>query len=418
MVRAGQGLTTPSWLLAIAVAVIGGVLVGWILGSRHAGRAGTGLRESFTAIAADALRANNDQFLAVARASMGEFQQGARSDLDARAQAIDHLLRPMHEGLARVDARLQAFDRDRVASAASLQEHLRSMAMAQQQLTGETQQLVRALRAPQGRGQWGELQLRRVVELAGMQEHCDFSEQVTVGTEGARLRPDLVVHLPGGKSVIVDAKAPLSAYLDALDASDDAARGALLDQHARQVRDHVTALSRKDYSSQFADAPDFVVLFLPGEAFFSAACLRDAGLIDYAISRGVIPASPTTLITVLKAVSHGWQQERVARNSALIRDEAIALHDRMRTVGEHLERVRRGLEHAVTAYNSAVGSIESRVLPTARRLRDLGAGNGGGIESLIPVEALPRSAVAEELAFAPPNADGADQRTDRAPPSL
>lgn len=405
-------------MLAVAVAVISGVVLGWILGSRHAGRAGQALRESFTAIAADALRANNDQFLAVARASMGEFQQGARSDLNARAQAIDHLLRPMHEGLARVDARLLAFDRDRVASAASLQEHLRSMAVTQQQLTAETQQLVRALRAPQGRGQWGELQLRRVVELAGMQEHCDFSVQVTVGSEGARLRPDLVVHLPGDKSVIVDAKAPLSAYLDALDASDETARGALLDQHARQVRDHVTALSRKEYASQFAEAPDFVVLFLPGEAFFSAACLRDAGLIDYAISRGVIPASPTTLITVLKAVSYGWQQERVARNSALIRDEAIALHDRMRTVGEHLERVRRGLEHAVTAYNGAIGSLESRVLPTARRLRDLGAANGGAIESLNPVEALPRSAVAEELAVAPPIDVGPDERTDPPPPSL
>ncbi len=417
-VRAGQGLTDAAWVFAIAAALIGGVLLGWMAGSRHASRAGWALRESFTAIAADALRANNDQFMAVARASMGEFQQGARSELDARAQAIDHLLRPMHEGLARVDARLQAFDRDRVASAASLQEHLRSMAVAQQQLTGETQQLVRALRAPQGRGQWGELQLRRVVELAGMQEHCDFSEQVTVGTEGARLRPDLVVHLPGGKSVIVDAKAPLSAYLDALDADDEVSRGALLDQHARQVRDHVTALSRKDYASQFAEAPDFVVLFLPGEAFFSAACLRDAGLIDYATSRGVIPASPTTLITVLKAVSHGWQQERVARNSALIRDEAVALHDRMRTVGEHLDRVRRGLEQAVTAYNGAIGSLESRVLPTARRLRDLGAGNGDAIEALIPVEALPRSAVAEELAIGEPVADAAGERTDRPPPSL
>ncbi|MBA2293319.1 MAG: DNA recombination protein RmuC [Gemmatimonadales bacterium] len=406
-----------AWIL-VAAALIGGLLLGWIIGSRHAARADTRLRESFTAIAADALRANNDQFLTVARASMGEFQQGARSELDARAQAIDHLVRPMHEGLARVDARLQAFDRDRAAGAASLQEHLRSMAVAQQQLTGETQQLVRALRAPQGRGQWGELQLRRVVELAGMQEHCDFSEQVTVGAEGARLRPDLVVHLPGGKTVIVDAKAPLSAYLDALDANDDTTRGALLDQHARQVRDHVTALSRKDYASQFAEAPDFVVLFLPGEAFFSAACLRDAGLIEYATSRGVIPASPTTLITVLKAVSHGWQQERVARNTALIRDEAVALHDRMRTVGEHLDRVRRGLAQAVTAYNGAIGSLEARVLPTARRLRDLGAGQGDAIDTLIPVEVQPRSAVAEELAIVDPDAESSDGRTDRPPPSL
>lgn len=392
-------MSDPTWIVAVATALSIGILLGWLAGARHAARAASRLRESFTAIAADALRANNEQFLAVARASMGEFQQGARSELDARAQAIDHLLRPMHEGLARVDAQLQAYDRDRVASAASLQEHLRSMAVTQQQLTGETRQLVRALRAPQGRGQWGELQLRRVVELAGMQEHCDFAEQVTVGSDGVRLRPDLVVHLPGGKVVVVDAKAPLAAYLDALDAADEPARDALLDHHARQVRDHVTALSRKDYASQFAEAPDFVVLFLPGEAFFSAACLRDPGLIEYAISRGVIPASPTTLITVLKAVSHGWQQERVARNTALIRDEAVALHDRMRTVGEHLDRVRRGLEQAVTAYNNAIGSLETRVLPTARRLRDLGAGQGAAIDALEPVEASPRRAMSEELAI-------------------
>ncbi|MGH7593187.1 MAG: DNA recombination protein RmuC [Gemmatimonadales bacterium] len=354
-------------------------------------------RETFTALSAQALQANSATFLELAKVSMGEFQQAAKSDLEARQQSIDQLVKPMQEGLVRVDEKLQAFDKERAASAASLQEHLRSMAEAQQQLTGETQQLVRALRTPHVRGQWGELQLKRVVELAGMQEHCDFVEQESVRTDEGRLRPDLIVHLPGKKVVVVDSKAPLSAYLDAVEAADDETRGLLLDQHVKQVRDHVSALASKDYASQFAEAPDFVVMFLPGEAFFSAACQRDPNLIEFAITSRVIPASPTTLVTVLKAVYYGWQQERIAKNSEEIRDEAMELYARMRVVGEHLLKIKKGLEGAVNAYNSAVGSLESRVLPTARRLRALGAGSGTEIEVLEPVDSVPRLAAAAEL---------------------
>ncbi len=371
----------------------------WAAGERLAAvaKAEATLREAFAALSSQALQANNTAFLELAKASMGEFQQAAKSDLDARQLSIDQLVKPMHEGLQRVDEKLQAFDKERAVSAASLQEHLRAMAEAQQLLTGETQTLVKALRAPQVRGQWGELQLKRVVELAGMQEHCDFTEQHTVQGDEGRLRPDLIVRLPGNKTVVVDSKAPLSAYLDAMEATDDARRGAELDKHASQVRTHVEALSRKDYANEFTESVNFVVMFLPREAFFSAACQRDPSLIEFAISRNVIPASPTTLVTVLKAVHYGWQQERIAKNSEEIRDAALDLYARMRTVGEHLVKIRRGLETAVGAYNSAVTSLESRVLPTARRLKTLGAGQGEEIEVLEPVDAFPRIAAAPEL---------------------
>ena len=362
------------------------------------------LREAFASLSAQALQANNQAFLDLAKASLGEYQQLAKADLDSRQGAIDQLVKPMQEGLQRVDEKIQAFDKERAVSAATLQEHLRSMAEAQQQLTGETQMLVRALRAPQVRGQWGELQLKRVVELAGMLEHCDFVEQETVQGEDGRLRPDLIVRLPGHKVIVVDSKAPLSAYLDAIEATTDEQRGILLEQHSKQVRSHISMLASKDYANQFAEAPDFVVMFLPGEAFFSAACQRDPSIIEFALSRGVIPASPTTLVTVLKAVFYGWQQERVAKNTEQIRDAAMDLYARMRVVGEHLLRMKKGLEGAVNAYNAAVGSLETRVLPAARRLRGLGVGAGDEIEILEPIDASPRLAAAEELRQGDPSA--------------
>ena len=355
------------------------------------------LRDAFGALSAQALQANTEAFAHLANARLAELQESAKADLTARQESIDQLVRPVQEGLAVVDARLQAFDRDRAASAAAVQEHLRLVAEAQQHLAGETQALVTALRAPQARGQWGELQLRRVVELAGMVEHCDFVEQHTIHTDDARLRPDLVVRLPGRKAVVVDSKAPLVAYLDAIQATDERERGLHLDRHAKQVRDHVEALAKRDYADHVAEAPDFVVLFLPGEAFFSAACQRDPSLLEFAVTRGVIPASPTTLITILKAVAYGWQQERIAENAEQIRDLGHEMYERMRTLAGHLADIREGLEGAVGAYNKAIGSIDKRVLPTARKFRDLGAGPGEAIATLDRIDTGLRLPAAAEL---------------------
>jgi DNA recombination protein RmuC len=303
----------------------------------------------------------------------------------------------IREGLATMSTQLAALEKERAASHAALHEHLRLMGQGQQQLADETETLVRALRAPQVRGQWGEMQLRRVVELAGMLEHCDFIEQANVSTVDGRLRPDLIVHLPGHKAVVVDSKAPLQAYLDAAEETDEAKRGAFLDQHARQVRTHIEQLAAKDYANELTEAPDFVVMFLSGEAFFSEACRRDPGLIEYAVNKGVIPSSPTTLITILKAVAYGWTQERIGENAERIRDLGIELYDRLRTTAAHLDTLRRSLAKTVESYNAAVGSLESRVLPTARKLNDLGAASGTEIAPLEPVDVTPRAPVAPEL---------------------
>jgi DNA recombination protein RmuC len=353
------------------------------------------LRDTFGALSSEALAANNAAFIEQARLVLGELTAQAGGDIELKRQAIEQLVEPIRRGLEQVDQKLQAFDNARAESHGALQAMLQGMHEAQRMLTSETQSLVNALRTPTGRGQWGEMQLQRVVELAGMVEHCDFSTQHTVESENGNQRPDLVVHLPGDKVVIVDAKAPLSAYLDAINASDDATRNQALEQHARQVRTHIEQLARRNYSDAFAEAPDFVVLFLPGEAFFAAACQRDPELLEYAVQQGVVPASPTTLITLLKAVNYGWQQERIARDAEEIRDLGIELHDRMAVLTEHLVKVRRGLEGAVRSYNEAMGSLERRVLPTARRFRDLGLGGRREIQVLRSVEGDPPRVTAE-----------------------
>jgi len=357
------------------------------------------LSDAFKALSAEALRESSASFLALARTSLEKYQEGARGDLEKREKSIAELLSPVKESLGKLDGHIRELEKAREGAYSALTTQLKGMAEAQGELRTEAGNLVRALRAPQVRGRWGELQLRRVVELAGMLDHCDFHEQQTVEAEAGRLRPDLVVHLPGGHDVVVDAKAPLSAYLDAAEAKDDATRAARLADHARQLRDHITALSRKAYWEQFQPAPEFAVLFLPGESFYAAALEADPTLLEAGVERRIFVATPTTLIALLKAVAYGWQKEAAAENAQLVAALGRELYKRVADLGGHFSRVGKNLAQTVDAYNRAVGSLEARVLPQARRFEELAAAPEGlELPELAPVESLPRPLVAPELA--------------------
>ncbi len=355
------------------------------------------LREAFSALSSDALRKNNQSFLDLAKASLTEFQQTARMDLDGRQKAIEDLVQPLKDSLTKVDGKLQEVEKNRVGTASALTEQLRSLHVAQQSLQVETGRLVQALRSPNVRGQWGELQLRRVVEAAGMLEYCDFDLKESVDADGARLTPDMIVRLPGGRNVVVDAKVPSSAYLDAMETDDEAVRNGKLRDHARQVRDHVIRLGNKTYWQHFQPAPDLVIMFVPGEMLLSVALQRDPALLEFSLGRGVMLASPLTLMALLRAVAFGWQQEKVARNAHEISDLGRQLYDRIRVMAEHFEEVARGLTRSVEAYNRAVGSLESRVLVTARRLKEKGISAPEELPELEVIDHTARSLGAPEL---------------------
>ncbi|HUO17785.1 MAG TPA: DNA recombination protein RmuC [Verrucomicrobiae bacterium] len=349
------------------------------------------LQNAFKALAADALQRNNTSFLQIAQETLKRFQSEAKGDLDARQKAVADLVAPVRESLNKVDAQIQQIEKDRVDAYSGLREQVQSLVTTQKELQSQTGNLVRALRTPNVRGRWGEIQLRRVVEIAGMLSYCDFCEQETITGENGRLRPDLVVKLPGGKSVVVDAKTPLQAFLDAFETSDEEARRVCLTNHARQVRDHINTLSGKKYWEQFENTPEFVVMFLPGETFFSAALEQDTGLIEHGVLNKVIPASPTTLIALLKAINYGWNQEKLARNAQQISALGKELHDRLRSLGVHIAGVGSGLDRAVESYNKAIGSLENRVLVSARKFAELGAAVADEIPELEPVETSART---------------------------
>jgi DNA recombination protein RmuC len=372
------------------------------------------LSHKFKALSRDALKDNNQSFLELARSTLERFHTTAKGDLEARQQAIDLMVKPLRESLDKVDGKIGEIEKARTGAYAELREQVRALAGAQLQLQSETGNLVKALRAPHVRGRWGEIQLRRVVELAGMLRYCDFTEQETLATEDGRIRPDVIVRLPGNRTIVVDAKVPFDAFYESISTNDDDIRSNKLKEHARLVRTHIASLSRKSYWESVQPTPEFVLLFLPGETFYSAALENDPKLIEDGVSQGVIIATPTTLIALLKAVSYGWRQEQMATNAQEVSKLGKELYDRLRVFTNHFADIGKGLDRALDSYNKGVGSLEARVLVTARKFKERGAISGDGIE-LEPIDKTARALALDEGGLFPDLVAGEDEVNDEVP---
>ncbi len=346
----------------------------------------TRFSDAFKALSLDALKSNNQSFLELANATLEKFQEGAKSDLDKRGVAIHELVTPIKESLGKVDNKLEELERFRQASQATLSEQVKVLSQTNLLLKDQTENLVQALRKPIVRGRWGEVQLKRVVELANMLPYCDFVEQESVMTESGRLRPDMIIKLPGNRNIVIDSKVPLEAYLDAIEARDEDIRISLFKDHARQVKQQIVGLSQKNYWQQFEKSPEFVILFLPGEPFFTAALEHDPSIIEFAADRNIILATPMTLIALLRAVSQGWREHEFAKNTEVVAKLGRELYERVSIVVSHVADIKKGIDKTIDAYNKTVSSLETRVLVSVRKFKELGVASTEEISELPPIE--------------------------------
>jgi DNA recombination protein RmuC len=401
-------MTVIDILALFAVAVIAGML-GWLIARLRAQKLITELtttlelerrqavnklaevEKTFALLSSEALRQNSKSFLQLAQESLKQFHVQAKGDLDLKEKAVENMVRPIREALEKTEQQVRLMEQERKEAYGALHKHLETMAQTQLLLQGETRNLVQALRRPEVRGQWGEMTLKRLAELAGMVEHCDFTTQDTVSGEDGKLRPDMVVRMPDGREIVVDVKTPLDAYLSAVEATDDATRTKHLEHHARKVRERVRELATKAYWNQFKNAPDFVVLFIPGDQFLSAALDLDRELLEDALKQKVILATPTSFVALLRAVAYGWRQEALAANADRIREVGEDLYQRLAVFTEHLSRLGGSLEGSVSAFNKAVGSFDSKVLPGARKFVEMGVSPKKALEPPTLLEIAPRA---------------------------
>lgn len=348
------------------------------------------LSETFTALSSKALKNNNEEFLKLAQENLKQYQAQAVNELDKKEKSIEHLLKPIKETLSKTEAQIQDIEKERKESQGALHKHLESMAQTQATLQDETRKLVTALRRPEVRGQWGEMTLKRLAELAGMVEHCDFYEQEQVQTDEGALRPDMIVRMPDGREIVVDVKTPLDAYINAIEAVDDSERQIQLTRHTKNVKQRVNELADKAYWQQFKNAPDFVVLFIPGDQFLSAALDQEPSILENALARQVILATPTSFVALLRAVGYGWRQEQLAENAEHIKTVGEELYGRLQTFTDHLQKVGKSLDSGLKHYNSAVGSFDSRVLPSARKFNEMGIASDKEIKQPNQIETAVR----------------------------